>query len=168
MAAIIIEGIDGAGKSTLVERIKKSVPPHFDVVLTHKSQPKHKEADREYCYQLSWLRNNHFFIADRYHVGEMIYGPIYRSNSIVDEDAFDRIEQSLDKLNAVKVVLLPSKKTVKQRLKERGEDFLKPEYVDEVYNFYKDFLANNPGWIKLEDNSKEIADSLVETAIRKG
>lgn len=165
MPVIIVEGIDGAGKTTLVNRIKELVPDTYDKVFWTKGVPVYDDPEQEYCEQLTWLRNHHFVVSDRYHVGELIYGPLYRGISRVAGRFFDRIEERLGQLRAVKVVLLPDMEVCKARAFERGEDYLKVEDFEHVWNEYKKFVDEHEDWIHITDNSKEIAEELVQKAV---
>lgn len=165
MPTIIIEGIDGAGKSTLFDRIVEKIPTNYDKVLVHKGVPEFEDPDREYLHQLSWLRNQHFMVSDRYHVGELIYGPIYRGYSMTEGKWFERIEERLDQLKAVKIILLPDLDVIRERLAVRGEDYLQPEHFEQVWNFYNKFAEDNPSWTKITDNSDATAQELVAKAI---
>lgn len=79
---IIIDGIDRCGKSTLINSILKHYGPHL--VIHCSSPPKGLETPAEYqelffkkCFR---VLNGHFndVIFDRCHLGEYIYGPLYR------------------------------------------------------------------------------------------
>lgn len=164
MPVIIVEGIDGAGKSTLVENIKKNIQGKYDLVFWSKGVPKYDDPEQEYFRQLQWVRDYHFVVSDRYHVGELIYGPLYRGISRVAGKWFLAIEEKLDQLKAVKVVLLPELEVCKERAFSRGEDYLKEEDFDQVYDEYKAFLEDNEDWLHITDNSEEVAMQLIEMA----
>lgn len=165
MPTIIIEGIDGAGKSTLFDSIVTKIPKTYDKVLTHKGVPEFEDPEREYFHQLSWLRSQHFMVADRYHVGELIYGPIYRGKSTTEGYWFDAIEERLDQLKAVKIILLPELDVIRERIAKRGEDYLQPQHFEQVWNFYNKFAEDNPSWTKITDNSDATAQQLVDRAV---
>jgi thymidylate kinase len=166
MPMIVIEGIDGGGKSTLVSRIKDLIPSNYDKVFWSKGVPQHDNPEDEYMKQLGWLRRHHFVVTDRYHVGELIYGPLYRGYSMTAGKPFAAIEEQLDQLNAVKVILLPDLELCKQRAFERGEDYLKVEDFEYVWNEYKKFVDEHDSWIHITDNSEEVAKQLVERATK--
>lgn len=165
MPVIIVEGIDGSGKSTLVNRIKEIMPTNYDRVIWAKGVPVYDDPELEYCKQLTWIRNHHFVVSDRYHVGELIYGPLYRGISRVAGKFFVKIEQQLDSLKAVKVILLPDLETCKQRAYERGESYLKEEDFERVWNEYKQFADDHPDWIHITDNDEATAKALVDQAL---
>lgn len=167
MAVIVIEGIDGAGKSTLVERIKAQIPKDYDTVFVAKGVPVFDDPALEYEKHLTWLRPNHFAVFDRFYVGELLYGPLYRGFSNVAGRWQERLDEHLDILGAIKVILLPPREVCRERAYSRGEDYLKPEHFDQIWDGYRDFAANNPSWLIIQDNSDETAVELVRKAIRK-
>jgi thymidylate kinase len=133
MPIIILEGIDGSGKSTLAQRLLAASP--IETFIEHRGPIKGSVRD-EYFEPLLKLRYDQLLITDRWHVGEMIYGPIYRGVSLV-RPVVGELETMLDKLNAVRLILSPPLETVLDRLRERGEDYLQPEHVEPVYKFYE-------------------------------
>lgn len=79
---IILEGIDRCGKGTLINNILKHYGPH--PIIHCSSPPKGIENSEAYQYQFFYrcfkLLNNksNDLIFDRCHLGEYIYGPLYR------------------------------------------------------------------------------------------
>jgi len=145
---IIIEGIDGSGKSTLATMIEKVASSKYEVVRAHRG-PMQGSVVEEYVAPLFEVKPNQLLIADRWHVGEMIYGPIYRGISYVDS-VLEHIESILDDLAAIKIVMLTPREIVKARLLDRGEDYLKPQDFDEVFDFYEGF-AKASFWEELRE-----------------
>tara|TARA_R110000803_G_scaffold93896_1_gene161364 strand:- start:620 stop:1132 length:513 start_codon:yes stop_codon:yes gene_type:complete len=141
MPIIIIEGIDGSGKSTLANMIEEAAQSKYEVVRAHKG-PMTGTVVEEYVAPLFNLKPDQLLIADRWHVGEMIYGPIYRGISYVDS-VLEHIENILDDLGAIKLVMLTPREIVKERLGSRGEDYLKEKDFDEVFDFYELFASDH-------------------------
>jgi thymidylate kinase len=161
MPIIILEGIDGSGKSTLAEEIALASP--LKTKLLHRGPIQHP-VRVEYVDPLFHVNRDELLIADRWHVGEVIYGPIYRGVSQV-EPFLGSIEDILDNFNAVKIVMSPPLDVVKQRLAERGEDYLQPEHVEQVYQAYQDY-AKQWGWTLIEDlNASSRVPYLLNAAI---
>lgn len=136
MAIVLIEGIDGSGKSTLADRVEEISKKR--VIRFHKSQPQNDNALIEYFFPLLEMNDPEcLYLLDRWHVGEIIYGPIYRGKSIFDNSSLDLVEKTLDDLGALKIIMSPSLRTVKTRLLSRGDDFILPEHVETVFDFYQ-------------------------------
>jgi hypothetical protein len=87
----------------------------------------------------------------------MIYGPIYRGKSLVAGDYNMVIEQLLTDIGALKIIVSPPLDVVKARLAHRGEDYLKPEHVDEVHAFYERYAVEY-GYHLL----REVADTTIQ------
>lgn len=174
MPTIIIEGIDGAGKSTFIEKIDKAITESqewydkkWDKVFYHRGVPV-GTIEQEYMNPLLRAKKNEFFVADRWHVGEMIYGPIYRGETLVSGQWEADIEQQLDRMNAIKIILLPPLEVVKKRLATRGEDYLQDEHIDDVYHFYSEYAEKwNYTVFRWEDLSQTLADNVVSQAYHK-
>lgn len=158
MPVIILEGIDGAGKSTLADALIEAspVPAHY----LHRG-PLEGTVEDELIYPLQNIPENELLVTDRWHVGEMVYGPIYRGKSLVAGEYNSIIESLLWDMNAVKVILSPPIEVVKQRLEERGEDYLQPEHVEQVHELYEDYaMAHDYRLIR------EVTDQTVEDLLR--
>lgn len=166
MPMILIEGVDGSGKSTLAEMIAKVSP--IPVRMEHRGVPE-KSIEDEYLAPLLQIGVDELVIADRWHVGEMIYGPLYRGQSeLIDRPGLNRlIELQLDAVGAVRVILLPALSTVKRRLKKRGEEYLKPEDVAYVHEKYRQFADKNNNYKLIEKVNKEtVRDLIFEAVVR--
>lgn len=135
MPIIILEGIDGSGKSTLARRLLAASP--IEAFIEHRG-PIKGSVKEEYVDPLLNVRDDQLLITDRWHVGEMIYGPIYRGVSLV-RPVVSEIETLLDDLHAVRIIMSPGLDVVLDRLRERGEDYLQPEHVEPVYRFYESY-----------------------------
>jgi len=87
----IIEGIDNVGKSTLIKNLKNALNDYVFQTLHYSSvkQPtlelNIKYSTELYMQMFSMMLNQQRFdksgiICDRSHLGEMVYGPIYRKH----------------------------------------------------------------------------------------
>lgn len=153
MALILLEGVDGGGKSTLANRIADTFtfltedePNPPALIRIHKGKPTPGlDAFQEYELPLErfdlrdLIRSKRdLVIMDRWHAGEMPYGELYRNHSRLDLAGLLHVEMTLTALGAVKVLVQPEDvDIVKMRLRERGEDFLQPQHVDQVHRWYE-------------------------------
>lgn len=77
-------------------------------------------------------------LMDRWHAGEIPYGKLYRGHSRLDNAGLLHVELVLNAVGAIKVLVQPEDvDIVKMRLRKRGEDFLQPEHVDHVHQWYE-------------------------------
>lgn len=166
MPMIIIEGVDGSGKSTLAEKLAKASP--LPVRMEHRGVPEKKIED-EYLAPLLKVGNDELVIADRWHVGETIYGPLYRGHSeLLNRPNLNRvIEGVLDDIGTVRVILSPPLRTVKSRLKKRGEDYLQPEHVKLVHNQYETFAAKNEKYQLISKVTDKTVQDLINQAVNR-
>lgn len=149
---IVLEGVDGAGKSTLTDRLLSTLPDHS----TKRLHCGPLKGDPMRAYELP-LRDyvpggNEHIVCDRWHVGELVYGPLYRGRSALSEAMRLHVEMLLDKLGAYKLVVTTDMRTLRQRLAARGEDFLKPEHVGIVWDFYNEY-AHKHQWQRVESDA---------------
>jgi len=135
---IILEGVDGAGKSTLasaiVEKIQK-LHPEDTVEYLHASQIKGTVYE-EYVEPLNDYSpgSGRHIVIDRWHVGERIYGPLYRDSSAFDAatGSFAWIELFLASKGARLWNVTQELDVLQKRLADRGEDFLEDRHVEYV------------------------------------
>lgn len=176
MALILLEGVDGGGKSTLATRIEETFrfltedqPNPPTVTRIHKGKPTpNLDAFQEYELPLERfdLRDKvtskrDLVIMDRWHAGEQPYGKLYRGKSRLDDAGLLHVELTLSAYGAVKVLAQPDDvELVKFRLQERGEDFLRPEHVDQVWRWYE-ALKVIYGYVRASDTAPS---ELIQTA----
>ena len=161
MPVVIVEGVDGSGKSTFVERIAAKLREETDanVITAHKGVPESDSMLVEYFDPLKALGPNDVLVADRWHVGEMVYGPLYRGESKM-KPIIGSFEKFLDEIDAVRIVMAPTLELVVHRLKSRGEDYLQPGHVRHVWEFYNAY-AQVFDYYKLSDPNDEDLDYVV-------
>lgn len=163
MPIIMLEGIDGAGKTTLVDRIAKSaIAQGFTPRVIHRG-PLNDTVTNELIRPLFAVADDELLICDRWHVGELIYGPIYRGESQVRQhEAF--MEELLILLDVVPLIISAPISEIRRRLEERGEDYLKDEHVETVHEAYLNH-AFTYGW-EIVDTSFPLPDWMVDQWVR--
>ena len=116
---IVIEGADGTGKSTLANAIAHAAGP---VEVIHAGPPA-RHPLIEYTSPLAGYRpaEGHTVVCDRWHLGELVYGHLYRGGSGLTADQFRGVEDFLLELGAVLVYCTGSSHYLAKQLRERGE-----------------------------------------------
>ena len=122
---IVVEGCDRTGKTTLCDQLSNFLK--WPVVKF--SQPK-VDAMAEYTEALA--EHPESFIADRLHLGESVYGPIYRGTPPVLRSRVLAFEGDLVGRGALLVLLTDTPLRVRDRFAQLGEDFAKPDHVVEI------------------------------------
>jgi hypothetical protein len=141
---IIFEGPDGAGKSTAIqhlieEHLAEGNLPETVQVWRAGPFPEGSNPWSEYVLPLSVLypSKDWLVLIDRWHLGELVYGPLLRGGSRLSLEQRAWIEGYLKTMGAVMIHLTASVEELTRRLGERGDDLIKAEqlpYLVESYN----------------------------------
>jgi thymidylate kinase len=125
---IVIEGPDASGKTTLAKAIAEAI----DAAYVHASAPlRHPLV--EYTEPIETLRPEHI-VLDRWHIGEMIYGPKYRGKAGLSRKQFDAVEEFLSERGALLVHCDDRFDELVSRMHGRGEE-IHPTYQQEIRDF---------------------------------
>lgn len=143
---LIFEGPDGAGKSTMIEAVKTIA--EADGVPTSIWRagpfPADSNAKREYALPLTSLTASQdwLVIMDRWHVGELVYGPLLRGVSRLSEEERCWIEGYLKTCGAVIIYLTATTEELIRRVGVRGDDLIKAEQLDHIREAYEVLIAD--------------------------
>lgn len=122
---ILVEGVDGVGKSSAVEILADSIrkaAPRDEVTVLHKGPPERSVLE-EYELDIQWYRpgDQKHVICDRWHVGEDVYGPHFREHSKFDTATRTHVEKALEARGAVGWLLTETPEIIVGRQKARGD-----------------------------------------------
>lgn len=135
---VILEGPDGAGKTTMVDSLRRFHHMQIGMKDPATSQvwhagpfPEGGNPWTEYVVPLSQLMPSRdwLVIIDRWHLGELVYGPLLRGQSRLSMEQCDWIDGYLKSLGAVLVYLKATPEELTRRLGERGDDLIKAEQL---------------------------------------
>lgn len=119
---VIFEGPDGSGKTTLA----REVADKTGATYIHAQAPE-RHPLVEYTAPLD---PNEDYVLDRWHWGEMVYGPLFRGESGLTTEQFWAVEQYLDDLGAVVVLCNGPASDLASRIRERGTDEEAPNLTE--------------------------------------
>lgn len=125
---IIIEGCDGVGKTTLVNKIKK----HYNIDSMHLTS---KDPHNFRFYKE--LLNKKDVIYDRHFIGEIIYSKIFNRKCCLSNCQFEKLLKYCKKNNIKIIILTTSDTTIYERLYERGSEH--PKILQNINNINKQF-----------------------------
>lgn len=136
---IIIEGIDGAGKTMLAEQLSRQTG--YPVI--HRTQPKTDEEKKimmgEY---LQVIRSGKNMIFDRSWYSELAYGPAMRDASVISYPEMYELEAHLAKTGALIIYCTGPKAALWKRCTARGEDYVTSrDDFNSIYDNYETIMA---------------------------
>lgn len=142
---IIIEGPDGAGKTTLANQLSRQTK--YDIV--HRSQPKTDDEKKhmmsEYVAAIKSSKNT---ILDRCWYSEMVYGPIMRDASVISYPEMYKLEKLLAKAGAIVIYATAPKAALWQRCQKRGEDYITSHATFcQICDAYEQLMTDVPHYI---------------------
>lgn len=147
---IIIEGPDGAGKSTLA----KSLADRLDMNIL-KMTANGGQSVREYRQKLGCDG----VIIDRCWVSERIYSDLFGREPRIGNDDAEALTELCGFAGIPIIVLLPPLHVVVGRLNERGDEYADVvcPNITEIYRRYREWTEAHDNAIALDDNDPATA-----------
>jgi hypothetical protein len=140
MMLILLEGPDGVGKTTYANVIDQSLPKRErDYVEYIHAGPLRRHPLDEYVLGLAKYKpGDKITVCDRWHIGEMVYGPVLRSKVAYDKVQLLYIEMFLRSRGALNVVLVEAWSTLEARYHREGDDLINLQQLQNVWERYRD------------------------------
>lgn len=129
---VIIEGENKCGKTTLAKHIEKEHGFRYIKV----SQPGEKGPYREYMDLLDSLKPGEHAVIDRFHIGEEVYGPLYRGKSGLIREQFGEIDKRIDKSNGILIHCFDSYENIAKRFEEENEEFADKSKIQKTLDLF--------------------------------
>lgn len=132
---IIVEGPDLAGKTTLVKKLARELS---SAQVLHRGPPtQHVLLEYEPDIERYSAKADEHIICDRWHIGELIYGPLMRGSAQLTEPMRRHISMLLASRGAFTVYITPSDIELKRRYLAQGDDFVNLEQLLTVAQAYR-------------------------------
>lgn len=145
---IIYEGADGVGKTTAVSLTIEQLHEEGGAQVLHRGPPDAHPLV-EYVYALEWMQRQHpsmHIICDRWHWGELIYGPIFRGETTFTSLSLAAVNEYLASVGAIVCFIDEQERVVRQRIEERGDDHhILPHLSDILMKYRNLYEANRVG-----------------------
>ncbi|MCA1021514.1 hypothetical protein [Halobacillus litoralis] len=129
---IVVIGVDGVGKSTLIKYMQKKTG--YRVLKGSSFEQSDTSNDQLYSnfFNLG-LENN--VILDRYFQCNLTYAPLYGDYAMINDEQVANLEE-LIRHKAKIIYLYASSKFIKDRIDDRGDNYVKSERVPEILKGY--------------------------------
>ncbi len=136
---IILEGCDKVGKTTYANALKKS---GFEVVKF--SAPRDGEdLFNSYMSFLETVKSNKNYVLDRFFIGEMVYGPIYRGKSQFTIKQYNEIENKILSMPHLFIHFTNTIPFVINKFREDDEVFAKIKDIPDILRAYKKYYNSS-------------------------
>lgn len=146
---IIIEGPDGAGKSTLAKSLADALDMNILKMTANGGQSVPEYVQKLKCDGV---------IIDRCWVSEQVYSDLFKREPRIDNGDAEALTKFCGLVGIPIIVLLPPLHVVISRLNERGDEYADvvcPNIV-EIHKRYREWADAHDAAIVLEDNDPAI------------
>ncbi|MCR6614573.1 AAA family ATPase [Bacillus velezensis] len=162
MTMIILEGTDCCYKSTVADKLRKELGYP---VIKGSSFELAKSGNEKLFEHFNKLADEDNVIIDRYIYSNLVYAKKFKDYSILTEEQQRTIEEKIrDKAKVIYLHADP--KVIKQRLLERGDEYIKDRDIEPVLELYREVMSNAGLHTYSWDTGQWDSDDIVEDLIQ--
>ena len=126
---IVIQGCDKTGKTTLAKKLAQM----HNLKYIHVTKPKTDNPQQEYI-DIILNNDNVDIVVDRLHIGQNVYGPLYRNTQIRN---FEKLQNLLLQKEAICIHATNSVQNITNLFEIQNQDFAKKQHVQIIVNKFK-------------------------------
>jgi hypothetical protein len=170
---IVLEGVDKGGKTSVVRALSKlhlktgrgqftclhqGPPPEGVNLVEHYERPLLQPEMITRC-----LSTEDLVVLDRWHVGELVYGPLLRGGSRLTEGAALHVELLLQSLGATQALVQPYdvQETLK-RHRRQPDLLLTSQQASEVAEWYRVYAVHRDNWYQYDSGAASATELALE------
>ncbi|MGO0713306.1 AAA family ATPase [Bacillus subtilis] len=161
MTMIILEGTDCCYKSTVADKLSKELGYP---VIKGSSFELAKSGNENLFEHFNKLADEDNVIIDRYIYSNLVYARKFKDYSILTEEQQRAIEEKI-RGKAKVIYLHADPKVIKQRLLERGDEYINDRDIEPVLELYNQVIdemgLHMNSWDTNEWNSDEIVEDII-------
>lgn len=166
---LIVEGIDGVGKTTLVEHLQQDYGVkkyHFDYDLNN------MDLLSKYMKVLSSEINDKL-VLDRSFISEMVYGPVIRNSCKLSLEDYTKLLNAYKKIGARIIYLIcPKEILLKRRNFDKSDYEIITNYYEKLKNKYDEIMEYSSKFIDVitintyEENIEQVRNHVKKAVIK--
>ncbi|MCM3278219.1 AAA family ATPase [Bacillus velezensis] len=161
MTMIILEGADCCYKSTVADKLSKELGYP---VIKGSSFELAKSGNEKLFEHFNKLADEDNVIIDRYIYSNLVYAREFKDYSILTEEQQRAIEEKI-RGKAKVIYLHADSKVIKQRLLERGDEYINDRDIEPVLELYREVMSDvglhTYSWDTEQWSSEEIAKGII-------
>lgn len=136
---IIVEGTDGTGKTTLCKLLSEKLD--YRIIKGSSFENAKLPQDQLFGW-FTFVATKQNVIVDRFFPSNLTYAPLYKDYSMIDKKQTKFLE-SMIRDKAIIIYLYADINTLKSRIRERGDDYVKEDRLEEISKKYEEVLINS-------------------------
>lgn len=160
---IQLEGNEAVFKTTIAEKLNKATG--FQVIKGSSFELSKCTNDELYFYFKNLMAMDDIII-DRTIYSNLVYATLYDDYSILNEKQVEELEKMMKKKNVKTVYLIASSETIKARLRERGDEYVKEDEIDGIQDKYDEVMSNAKAPITWYDTEEFSSDEIVKELLK--
>lgn len=168
---VILEGADGAGKSTFANQLAElGRGKGYTVLEWHRGVPtRHPLAEYELDLERDYPtdpeeRARTLLIADRWHIGQYVYGGMYRDNNVLGNGGLWHVDAFLQSYGAIQLLLTAPDHVLVDRVTKRGDDYIKTDDLPRIVARYSAYQSRY--WRTLTTAPDDRTEDYAERVLR--
>lgn len=164
---IIVEGLDGSGKSTFIDILSEIMKR--EQIRGSSFEISELGADGMFEYSKKLITENDKIIVNRFFYSNLVYGRIYNKYPMMSKPQYDELQELVNK-NSIVYYLYAGRDIIEDRIGVRGDDMVDIEDLWKIENEYlkmwdeympKNFIAIDTS-AGILDRNLDIYNSVIE------
>lgn len=134
---IILEGNECNFKTTIANKLSKKLG--YQIVKGSSFEQSTCTQDELFnkFMEYAQLENT---VLDRFYISNLVYAPIYKDFSMINNKQQKEIERVLRDNRALMILLDADVEVLKERMRKRGDDYVKEDKLEEINLKYKEVM----------------------------
>ncbi|MCY8922148.1 deoxynucleoside kinase [Bacillus atrophaeus] len=158
MTLIILEGADCCYKSTIATKLNKELGYP---IIKGSSFELATSGNEKLFEHFNKIADEDNIIIDRYIYSNLVYARKFKDYSILTEEQQRAIEEKI-RHKAKVIYLHADPKVIKQRLRDRGDEYINDRDIEPVLDLYREVMSNAGLHTYSWDTGQWASDEIVE------